>query len=101
MATRMSIVDEVGGFDEALAIDYNDIDFCLRVYDAGYRNIYTPFAALYHFESVSAVRHAPSGTEHDLFMQRWRNYMSVDPYYNPNLSRITPDFAPADLSFYR
>ena len=101
MAGKISLVDEIGGFDEALGVDYNDIDFCLRAYTAGYRNIYTPFAALYHFESMTAVRTAANPVEQALFTRRWSDLLANDPFYNPNLSRITPDFAPADLSRYR
>jgi GT2 family glycosyltransferase len=93
LATRMSIVSEVGGFDEALAIDYNDIDFCLKVFSAGYRNIYTPFAKLYHFEGLTAQRSTQNPKERKIFMERWHNYMSCDPYYNPNFSRQRLDFA--------
>lgn len=50
LAIRISIFHEVGGFDKQLAIGYNDIDLCLRIRRAGYRNVYTPFAQLYHFE---------------------------------------------------
>ncbi len=95
-AFRMSLVDEVGGFDEQLAIDYNDIDFCMRVHNAGYRNIYTPFAQLYHFEGVTQVRTSSNPAERALFVSRWKNYMERDPYYNINLSRTRLDFS-ADL----
>ena len=93
LATRMSIVSEIGGFDEELAIDYNDIDFCLKVFSAGYRNIYTPFAKLYHFEGLTAQRSTQNPKERKIFLERWHNYMSCDPYYNPNLSRQRLDFA--------
>jgi GT2 family glycosyltransferase/glycosyltransferase involved in cell wall biosynthesis len=95
MATRMSLIDEIGGFDEAFAVDYNDVDFCLRLHASGYRNIYTPFAQLYHFEGTSLKRARPSDWEHELFSRRWRQYMTSDPFYNPNLTRQRLDFSQA------
>ena len=53
MVVRKSAFDAVGGFDESLAVAYNDIDLCLRLQARGLRNVWTPFAELYHFESVS------------------------------------------------
>jgi GT2 family glycosyltransferase len=87
MATRMSIVREVGGFDPALAIDFNDVDFCLRIGAAGYRIVYTPFAELYHFEGSSAPRAAASEAEKSHFAARWDEIIERDPYYNPRLPR--------------
>lgn len=95
MATRMSLIDEIGGFDETFAIDYNDIDFCLRAHAAGYRNIYTPFASLFHFEGTTQARSNSSQKEHELFVERWRNYLSYDPFYNQNLTRRRLDFSDA------
>lgn len=100
-AFRMSVFEEVGGFDLDFAIDYNDIDFCLRVYEAGYRNVYTPFASLYHFEGLTASRQAPRESESALFTSRWRKYVERDPYYNPNLVRNRVDFAPIPELNYR
>jgi GT2 family glycosyltransferase/glycosyltransferase involved in cell wall biosynthesis len=93
IAARMSIFDEVGGFDETLKVDYNDIDLCLRVHVAGYRNIYTPFATLYHFEGVTQTRSSANEEERRIFTERWAEFMKCDPYYNPNLSRKRLDFA--------
>ena len=56
LAIRKSIYNEVGGLDaDNLAVAFNDVDLCLRVGEAGYDNLYTPFAELYHHESVSKV----------------------------------------------
>jgi GT2 family glycosyltransferase/glycosyltransferase involved in cell wall biosynthesis len=94
MATRMSVINEVGGFDERFAVDFNDIDLCLRVRERGYRNVYTPFAELYHFEGATQVRSQASAREHALFVGRWKKFMECDPYYNPNLTREKLDFSP-------
>ena len=54
---RREVFDEVGGFDdEHLAVSFNDVDFCIRVREAGYRIIWTPGAELYHYESISRGR---------------------------------------------
>ncbi|WP_426041881.1 glycosyltransferase family 2 protein [Brevundimonas sp. TWP2-3-4b1] len=93
LATRMSLVREIGGFNPDLAIDYNDIDFCLRLGELGYRIVYTPFATLYHFEGSSLVRHSVSQPDQSAFLRRWGHLVDADPYYNPNLPRDRTDCA--------
>jgi len=93
LATRKEVVERAGGFDERLAIDYNDIDFCLAVAEKGYRIVYTPYAELYHFEGKSAQRHTQNPDEVALFRRKWAGYLKRDPYYNPNLTRTGVDFA--------
>lgn len=84
--------DEVGGLDEGLAVAFNDIDFCLRLRQAGYRNLWTPHAELYHHESASR---GSEDTEEKLrrfhsevafMVSRWGRVLDDDPAYNPNLS---------------
>ncbi len=87
LATRMSIVRKVGNFDERLAIDFNDIDFCLRVGAAGLRVVYTPYAQLYHFEGSSLARSAQDPSERDRFLRRWKERVDADPFYHPLLPR--------------
>jgi len=91
--------DEVNGFDEALAVEFNDVDFCLKLVEKGYRNIYLPHVTVYHYESVS--RGHPHKTRksyqqhlHDvgLFKERWQKYIDHDPCYSPHLSMIFTDF---------
>ncbi len=93
LATRKEVVERVGGFDERLAIDYNDIDFCLSVREKGYRIVYTPYAELYHFEGRSAQRRVQNPEEVALFRRKWARYLEHDPHYNPNLTRSGIDFA--------
>jgi len=97
---RRSIYLEVGGLDqENLAIDYNDVDFCLKVRAAGYRNVWTPFAELYHYESASrgnnlAPEHRLRAEAEAAFMQnKWGELLQHDPAYNPNLALQSPGFA--------
>jgi GT2 family glycosyltransferase len=86
---RPSVYWQVGGNDERLRVAYNDVDLCLRIRQAGYEIVYTPFAELYHYESASR-----SGYEHPmdgpLFGTRWLPRDSIDPYYSPMLSNIEP-----------
>jgi GT2 family glycosyltransferase/glycosyltransferase involved in cell wall biosynthesis len=87
LATRKSVIGQAGYFDERFAIDYNDIDLCLRILSCGYRIVYTPFSCLYHYEGVSAKRTSQNPEEAQLFFRRWSNLVDNDPYYSPNLSR--------------
>ncbi|MHB1712277.1 MAG: glycosyltransferase family 2 protein, partial [Acidimicrobiales bacterium] len=80
MLVRRNVFVELGGFDEALAIAFNDVDFCLRLGQAGYRVLYTPHATLIHYESVSR---GLSGFQHDYrqFLKRWTEVLRAgDPY---------------------
>ena len=87
---------EVGGFDEEnLPIAFQDVDFCLKLHEAGYRNIYTPHAELYHHEasSKSDAQYTPSDPEVAYMRSRWGKYIEDDPYYNPHLTREGEDFS--------
>lgn len=92
LLVRRDVFDAVGGLDEAICVAFNDVDFCLRVREAGYRNVWTPFAELYHHESASrGLEDTPEKIERFqrevLFMnERWGDTLSVDPAYNPNLT---------------
>ena len=93
LATRKSVMSQVGGFDESFAIDFNDIDLCLRIIESGYRIVYTPYCTLYHFEGASARRVAPRPDERRRFAARWARYMERDPYFNPNFAKDRFDFS--------
>jgi hypothetical protein len=92
-ATRRSVLAQIGGFDEKFAVDFNDIDACLRMREAGYRIVYTPYSTLFHFEGVSARRVTQTADERRRFVARWKHVLERDPYYNPNLSRTRIDFS--------
>ena len=86
MATRPGVYWRVGGYDERLRVAYNDVDFCLRLHQAGYQVVYEPDAALFHAEgSTRGLVEDPEDAP--LFNERWRPRSSCDPYYNPNLNR--------------
>jgi GT2 family glycosyltransferase len=91
---------EVGGFDETnLAIAFNDVDFCLKLRQAGYRNLWTPNAELYHYESIS--RGNDKNDEHtkrfaqevEFMKKKWGELLKNDPAYNPNLTLEREDFS--------
>jgi GT2 family glycosyltransferase len=90
---------EIGGLDEeAFAVAYNDVDFCLRLRAAGYRNVFTPYAQLYHYESktrgtdVSPEKKARFDREKAMLLQRYGDALRRDPFYNPNLTLDNEDF---------
>jgi GT2 family glycosyltransferase len=91
MMLRRSVLDEVGGLDEALTVAFNDVDLCLKVRRKGYRIVYTPHAELYHYESASRG-YARRPQENLLVRERWSRELDDDPYYNPNLSLGAGDF---------
>ena len=93
LVVRKAVYDEVGGLDEhRFAVAYNDVDFCLKVATAGYRNLWTPFAELVHHESVSRGRDLSPRTAERFIREtanlklRWGNRLLADPYYSPNLT---------------
>lgn len=92
--------EQVGGLDEEnFAVAYNDVDFCLRLQQAGWHNVYTPHAVLIHHESVSrgddfSAEHSPRyRRELDALQKRWSTIESVDPYHHPRLDRSDETFA--------
>jgi glycosyltransferase involved in cell wall biosynthesis len=93
LVVRRQVFEQVGGFNEKdLAVAFNDIDLCLRIRAAGYRNLWTPFAELYHHESASrgndnAPEHQPRFVSEIEYMRRtWGELLDRDPAYNPNLA---------------
>lgn len=99
LLVRRTIYEEVGGLDESLAVAFNDVDFCLRVFAAGYRNHWTPYAQLVHHESVSrGLEDTPEKQrrfkgEVDALRARWAPLLDNDPHYNPNLTADAEDFS--------
>ena len=100
MLVHKSVFDEVGGFTEELSHAFNDVDLCLKIREKGYLIIYTPFARLYHYESISRGFENSSGKrerfirELKYMQERWHDELKKgDPYYNPNLSLQREDFS--------
>ena len=102
LVVRRDLYLETGGLNETdLPVAFNDIDFCLRLRERGYLNVWTPFAKLYHLESASrgsddtALRRDGFARERASMEERWGEIIGHDPYYNPNLSLMSeqPDLA--------
>jgi GT2 family glycosyltransferase len=100
LLVKREIYQQVGGLNEtALKVAFNDVDFCLKVREAGYRNLWTPYAELYHHESVSRgaedtpEKQARFKAEVDYMMTVWQRQLATDPYYNPHLTRSKDDFS--------
>ncbi|MBI4860771.1 MAG: glycosyltransferase, partial [Candidatus Riflebacteria bacterium] len=95
MMVRRDCWDLVGGFDEEnLAVAFNDVDFCLRLWQAGRRVLYTPHARLLHFESFSRGKELDL-KEVEYMRRRWAREIAGDRFYNPNLTRDRADFSVA------
>ncbi len=92
LVVKRSVYEEVGGLNEELSVAFNDVDFCLRLVKAGYRNIWTPYAELYHYESasrgsdLSLDKYQRFAGEVHWMEEHWRDWFERDPAYNPNLS---------------
>src|SRR5207247_666014 len=95
LATRRETFERAGGFDEALPVAYNDVDFCLRVQEQGLRVLYTPYTELLHHEGASRGRGDAAEKARAYMRRRWGARFEVDPYYHPSLSRTSEDYAPA------
>jgi len=100
LVIRRLIYEEVGGLDEEhLRVAFNDVDFCLRVRELGYRNLWTPYAELYHHESVSrGAEDTPEKqmrftAEIEYMKSRWGDKLRNDPVYNSNLTLDHEDFS--------
>jgi len=97
---RREVFEEVRGFDEGLAVAYNDIDLCLKIWKAGYSVVWTPYVELYHHESItrgyaslSEEKMKQDKAEGVRFVESWKHLIQKgDPYYNVNLPRNRSDF---------
>ena len=100
LMVKKTVFMEVGGMDTELKIAFNDVDFCLRVKEAGYKIIYNPFSIWYHDESKTrGAEDTPEKIERfrgeiEYFQRRWANFLYWgDPSYNPNLALDRHDFS--------
>ena len=99
LMVRREVYEAVGGLDESFAVAFNDVDFCVRVRKAGYQNLFTPFAILYHYESKSRgldtapEKRARFVSEVTRFQTRWKEELAAgDPCLNPNFDIDRDDF---------
>ena len=99
LLVRKKVYEEVHGLDEQLAVAFNDVDFCLRVRELGYRNVWTPYAEMIHHESLSRggdetpERRQRFVGEVNFMISRWGKKLCTDPAYNPNLTFDYEDFS--------
>ena len=81
-----------GSDEKNLSTCFQDVDFCLKLVEKGYRIVYTPYARLLHYESATKSSIA-EGYEIEYMHKRWSRLIADDPYYNPNLSRRREDYS--------
>ena len=100
LVVRRSVYLEVGGFEEEnLKVAFGDVDFCLRLREAGYRNVWTPYAEAYHHESATRgyedtpEKKARFEAEIQYMRKRWGSLLLNDPAYSPNLTLEREDFS--------
>lgn len=100
LMVKKELFELVGGLEENFAISLNDVDFCLKLREKGYLNVWTPFAELYHYESISrglddqGEKAERYNRESEQFRKKWKEVLEKgDPYYNPNFSLDRSDFA--------
>lgn len=100
LAVKRDLYVDLGGLDEQnLAVACNDVDFCLRLREKGLRNVWTPYAELFHHESASRgyedspEKIARFASERAFMNKRWGRQLLVDPAYNPNLTLEAEDFS--------
>ena len=106
LLVRSDVYDQMHGLDEEFAVAFNDVDFCLRVREAGYRIAWTPYAELIHHESISrgldeqdeGKKKRFAGEQQRLYAIHGRDNILNDPYYSPSLTKDREDFSEsADL----
>jgi len=96
---RRDVFNIVGGFEEDLAVAFNDIDLCLKIFSKGYKNIYLPHVKLYHYESKSRgredtpVKLARLLQETKYMQEKWGNFIDRDPCYSIHLTREREDYS--------
>jgi len=91
--SRRAVFEQVGGLSQRFPVNFNDMDYCLKLRAQGYRVVLDPDAQLYHFESSSRSPKVVDW-EHHLLDDRWLHTFDPDPYYNPNFGPHTVDFIP-------
>ncbi len=91
MMTRRDSFESVGGLSLEFPLNYNDVDYCLKLYHSGRRMVFDPYAELFHFETSSRATGSVSEAELEAVRARWGRILRRDPYYNPGFGG-RPDF---------
>ncbi len=92
LMTRRDLFEQLGGLTTTLPINFNDVDYCLKVHARGHRIVYDPDLILYHFESSSRDPEVKDWEQYQL-VDRWGHMVATDPFGNPNLRRGLPRIA--------
>jgi GT2 family glycosyltransferase len=96
---RREVFEAVGGFEEQLAVAFNDVDLCFKMIENGYRNVYLPHVVLYHYESKSrGEENTPEKqvrflSEIEYMQSKWNKFINHDPCYSPNLTKDRADYS--------
>jgi O-antigen biosynthesis protein len=96
---RREVFEQVQGFDESLAVAFNDVDFCLKIKQLGYHNVYLPHVKLYHHESKSrGLENTPQKRrrfeqEQETVQQKWHILTQTDSCYSPHLTIDREDYS--------
>jgi GT2 family glycosyltransferase len=93
LMTARDVFEEVGGLSTTLPINFNDTDYCFKVWSSGRRVVYDPDTVLYHFESLSRSPHVEEW-EINRLIHRWLPVSDVDPFSNPHFRHAVPDHYP-------
>ena len=99
MMVKREDFDRVNGFEEKLTVAFNDVDFCLKLYEAGKYNVWLHNVELYHYESKSRgaedtySKYKRFNSEIKYMKDHWLKYIKNDPYYNRNLTRVDGNYA--------
>jgi GT2 family glycosyltransferase len=93
LMTSREAFEEVGGFNTGLPLNYNDMDYCLKLRAGGLRVVYDPDTVLYHFESLSRPNEVEDWEKEDL-LDRWHPVVARDPSTSPNLHHGLPRIRP-------
>jgi GT2 family glycosyltransferase len=99
LMVRRDVFERAGGFDERLAVAFNDVDLCLKIQALGLNNVYLPHVALVHRESSSRgyetgrAKQARFSHERGIIRERWHCESRNDPHYNPHLTLEAEDFS--------
>jgi O-antigen biosynthesis protein len=100
MMTRRAAFEKVGGLTTTFPVNYNDIDYCLKLRTKGLRVVYDPDTILYHFESSSRSTEVEDW-EKERFLNRWSSTTAIDPFSNPNLAHGSPRLRPSLVWAFR
>ena len=102
LMVRKTVFESINGFDENLQVAFNDVDFCYKLYEAGYNNVVDNTIHLWHHESLSRGSDESPAKLNRLMQEKKKLYQKhtklweEDPYYHPG---FTTDILDTGYSF--